>query len=78
MDRFFAFIIGFVGAILILKYRRFIKEAFGEIGFAERFFGSGGTNTLIVIIALLVFILGLMYAMGTLQGIITSVFGPLF
>ena len=65
-------------AYLMLKYRRAVKEFTGDIGFAERIFGMGGTNTFIIIFALVVFILSLMYALGTLQSVFSSLLGPFF
>ena len=53
MGSFFVIIIGWSLAILILYYRRPIKEFFGDIGFAEKYLGMGGTNTLIIIIGIL-------------------------
>lgn len=78
MDRWLIFIIGFVIAILILKFRGQIQGFTGDIAFAERIFGSGGTHTLIAVIALAVFIGFLMYALGTLQAILDAVLGPFF
>jgi len=78
MDKILVIIIFWPLAFMILKYRRRIKEFTGEIGFAERYLGMGGTNTLIVIIGILVFILSLMYALGTLQSFTGRVLGPLF
>ncbi len=76
--RWFVLICGSVLAVLILKYRRPIKEFTGNIGFAERIFGMGGTNTFIVVLGILVFVGSLLYFTGTLQGIVNSVVGPLF
>lgn len=78
MDKVLAILIGWPIAVLILKYRRPIKEFVGNVGFAERFLGSGGTNTLIVIIGIVVFVGSLMYATGTLQTILQSIIGPFF
>ncbi|MBD3360373.1 hypothetical protein GF366_01070 [Candidatus Peregrinibacteria bacterium] len=78
MGRFLVFIIGFAVAIVILKYRAQIKGFTGDIAFAERIFGVGGTNSLIVVVAILVFILSLMYSLGTLQAIMQSVLGGFF
>ena len=64
--------------VLILKYRRPIKEFTGDIEFAERYLGSGGTNTLIVLIGLACFILSLMWSLGTLQGILDATLGTFF
>jgi hypothetical protein len=68
MDRFFVFIIGFAVALLILKFRIAIKDFMGTVDFAERYLGS--TYNLVILIAFLVFLGSLMYAMGTLQGIL--------
>lgn len=78
MDRLLAAIIGLPLALIMLRYRRHIKDFTGDIAFAERYLGSGGTNTLIVLIAILVFVLSTMYALGTLQAIIQSVLGGFF
>lgn len=78
MDRVLAILIGFPLAILILKYRRPIKEFTGDVVFAEKIFGMGGTNTFIVVFAILLFIGSLMYAMGTFQGFLQGTVGKLF
>lgn len=71
-------ILGFTAFILILKFRAPIKDFIGDIGFAEKYLGSGGTHTFIVIFAFLCFILPLMYALGTLQALFRSTFGMFF
>lgn len=78
MDKVLAIIIGFPLAFLMLRYRRPIKEFTGDIGFAEKIFGMGGTNTFIVVFAILLFIGSLMYALGTFQGLLQSTLGKLF
>jgi hypothetical protein len=78
MDKWIVVLICWPLAYLVLRYRRAIKDFIGEIGFAEKIFGSGGTNTFIVIFGILVFVLSVMYAMGTLQAIIQNILGPLF
>ncbi|MBI2634915.1 hypothetical protein HYW82_04600 [Candidatus Peregrinibacteria bacterium] len=78
MDRFLAVIIGWPAAFLIIKYRLDIKHIIGEVGFAEKILGPGGTFTLIVIVAVLIFVGTLMYALGTLQGLIQVIFGRFF
>ena len=78
MDRWIVVLICWPLAYLILKYRRQVKEFTGDIGFAERIFGMGGTNSFIIIFGMLVFILSLMYALGTLQSIFSSLLGPFF
>ena len=78
MDKWLVVIISWPIAYLMLKYRRAVKEFTGDIGFAERIFGMGGTNTFIIIFAILVFILSLMYALGTIQTVFQTVLGPFF
>lgn len=78
MDKWIVVIISWPIAYLMLKYRRAVKEFTGDIGFAEKIFGMGGTNTFIIIFAMLVFILSLMYALGTLQNLFSSLLGPFF
>ena len=78
MDKFFVGIIGMPLALVIIYYRKQIKDFVGDIGFAEKIFGMGGTHTFIVVFAFFIFIFSLMYAMGTWQSISTEFLGPLF
>ena len=78
MSKFLVLVIGSVIAFLILRYRRPLKEFTGDIGFAEKYLGSGGTNTFIVLLGVAVFILSLMYSLGTLQSILDAFAGPFF
>lgn len=78
MDRILVILIGWPVCFLILYYRRKVKEFTGEIGFAERILGSGGTNTFIIIFAFLLFVGCLMYAVGTLQGFLQGTVGKIF
>ena len=71
-------VLGFAVMVVMLKYRRHVKNFTGDIAWAEKYLGSGGTNTLVVIIAVLVFILSLMYALGTIQTILQSTIGKFF
>ena len=76
--RLLVFIIGFVIAILILRYRLQIKDAIGDVGFAEKYLGVGGTHVMIVFIAIAVFVISLTYATGTLQGVLDTTLGGFF
>lgn len=76
--RFIVFFIGFAVSILIIKFRYNIQNFTGEFGFAERYLGAGGTNTFIVIMALLVFIGSLMYSLGTLDALVVNTVGRFF
>lgn len=78
MDRFFVGIIGIPLAFLILYYRRPLKEFIGDIAFAEQYLGVGGTNTFIIILGFLTFILSLMYALGSLQELLSGFLGRFF
>ena len=64
--------------VVMLKYRGAIKNFTGDIAFAEKYLGSGGTNTLIVILAVFAFIGSLMYAFGTLQSLLQNTIGGFF
>mgnify|MGYP003526773624 CR=1 FL=1 len=65
-------------SFLMLKYRRSLKEFVGNIGFAEKYLGMGGTNTFIVLLAILIFVVALMYALGTFQSLIQATLGRFF
>jgi len=78
MPKSIVLILGFIVAVLMLKYRGQIRDFTGEIGFAERYLGIGGTNRFIIIVAILVFVFSLMYALGTFEGAVTSTVGILF
>ena len=78
MDRIIVFVIGLPLGILMMIYRNQLKEITGDIEWAERNLGSGGTYTLLLFIGLLVSILSVMYAFGTLQAGFQGTFGGLF
>jgi len=78
MFRFFVAVLGFVLMLVILKYRLKIKDFIGDIAFAEKYLGSGGTFTLLILIAIGVFFLSLMYALGTLDTFVIGVIGRFF
>jgi amino acid permease len=59
-------------------YRGQIKDFVGDIGFAEKYLGPGGTHTFIIIFAFLCFFLSLMYYLGTLQSLLQSTLGRFF
>ena len=76
--KFLVLIFGSVASFFLLKYRREVKDFTGDISFAEKIFGMGGTNTFIVVFALLLFVGSLMYAFGTLDGLLEGIFGRFF
>ena len=63
---------------LILVFRPWVKRFTGNIGFAERYLGPGGTWTFLLVIGVGLFIIGLMWATGTLQNIFWGKFGGFF
>ena len=73
---------GFIGLILsflLIIYRVPVKHFMGDIGWAERYFGPGGTFTALLLIGVFGFIFSLMYMTGTLDlllgGFINTLFG---
>ncbi|MFA5792835.1 MAG: hypothetical protein WC897_03115 [Candidatus Gracilibacteria bacterium] len=70
-------LLGMAVGFLILLFRARIKDFTGDIGFAERYLGPGGTWTLFIIIGVATFILSLMWATGTLQSFTVGTFGSL-
>ncbi len=74
------FLQGLMGCILgflIVVFRPQIKGFTGDIGFAERYLGPGGTWTFLLFLGILIFILSLMWMFGTLQGFLLDTFGGL-
>jgi hypothetical protein len=78
MDRILAGVLGLPIGVLIIFYRFQLKQFTGDMDFAEKYLGAGGTYTFFIILGALVFILSLMYALGTLQDFIGGTFGRLF
>ncbi|MFA6521491.1 MAG: hypothetical protein WCT53_03850 [Candidatus Gracilibacteria bacterium] len=76
--RYLVGIIGFPLGMVIVVYRERIKRFTGDMAFAEKWFGIGGTYTAILIFGILVSMGSLMYMFGTLQSLTSSMFGPLF
>lgn len=75
---FFQGLLGMIAGMLIIIFRPKIKDVIGDVGFAERYLGPGGTWTFLLLVGVLVFILSLMWALGTLQEFFYKSAGPLF
>jgi hypothetical protein len=60
-------LIGVVLSILIIVYRVSIRNFIGQIGWAERRLGPGGTYTALLLFGLLLFFFSLMIMTGTLD-----------
>lgn len=78
MKNFLIIVLCWAVAFVMLKYRRHIKDFIGNVDFAEKYLGSGGTNTLIVLLALVFFFGSIAYVTGALGGFLDSFLGPLF
>lgn len=76
--RYLVGIIGFPLGILMVVYREPIKRFTGDMGFAEKWFGSGGTYTAILILGIVIAIGSIMWAFGTLQALFIGIFGSIF
>ena len=75
------FIVGIIGiplGIVIIYFRAKIKDFVGDVGFAEKYLGPGGTYTLIILLGVVVSIGALMYMFGTLQILLEGTVGRLF
>jgi len=70
-------IIAILGFLLIV-YREKVQQLTGDIGFAEQYLGGGGTFTFFLILGVMIFIGGLMWATGTLQAWFGSSLGTYF
>ena len=78
MDRILAFIIGVPLGFLIMIYRDQLKQLTGDIAWAEQYLGSGGTYNFFIIIGLVVTVLSIMYAFGSLQELTAGSIGVFF
>lgn len=76
--RYLIGLIGFPLGIVIVVYRERVKRFTGDIGFAEKWFGPGGTYTAILIFGLVFSLGSLMYMFGTLQALLGTLLGPFF
>jgi hypothetical protein len=52
---------------LLIVYREKVKGQTGDIGFAEQYLGSGGTYTFYLLLGVVMFVAGLMWATGSIQ-----------
>jgi hypothetical protein len=75
MNKIIVALIGFPLSFIFIIYRFKIKRFTGNIGFAERVFGAGGTYTLLLLVGIGIFITTLLYVTGTLQSVLQSFFG---
>ncbi len=78
MDKFLVGLFGFPFAFLLMIYRSQLKQITGEIDFAEKYLGPGGTYTFFIILGLGIFVFTVMYVFGTFQDIFNATLGSLF
>ncbi|PJC36896.1 hypothetical protein CO046_02920 [Candidatus Peregrinibacteria bacterium CG_4_9_14_0_2_um_filter_53_11] len=76
--RYLLGLVGFTLGLVIVVKREPIKRAIGDIAAFEKYFGPGGTYTGLLLMGLLLSFLSIMFAFGTLQSLISSIFGPFF
>jgi hypothetical protein len=66
--RFFLFVIGVFGGILLIIYHKTLAQAIGfRIGWAERYLGPGGTYTAYILFGLLAIVLGYLLGFGIID-----------
>jgi hypothetical protein len=76
--RFLTFLFFFALGIAIMYYREPIKRFTGSMGFAESWFGAGGTYTFYALFGLLVCIGSVLWITGTLDGFFQATLGRFF
>ena len=59
--RIFVGLIGCALAVLLIVYRVRVHDFIGQIGWAERHLGAGGTYTLLLLVGVFMFFFSLMY-----------------
>lgn len=65
MNKLIVFLIGFPIALLMILYRYQIIRFTGKFEWAETKLGSGGSYTLVIIFAMVIWIGCMMYALGS-------------
>jgi cell division protein FtsX len=76
--RFFAAIIGIILGLLYLKYNFQITRLLGPFATVEQYLGPGSTYGFHKIIALIIIIGSIMWALGTFQSALQQIVGPFF
>jgi hypothetical protein len=71
-------LIGMILSILVLIYRVPIRGFMGQIGWAEHYFGPGGTYTALLLVGVGGFFFSLIIMTGTLDWLIGGFFGRFF
>jgi hypothetical protein len=71
-------LIGMILSVLVLIYRVPIKHFIGSIGWAESYFGPGGTYTALLLVGVGGFFASLIIMTGTLDWLMGSFTGTFF
>ena len=71
-------LIGMIASLLILIYRVRIRGFMGTIGWAERYFGPGGTYTALLLVGVGGFFVSLIIMTGTVDWLLGSLVGRFF
>jgi hypothetical protein len=71
-------VIGIALGLLFIKFREQIHRVTGDVGFAEKYLGQGGTFTFFLLLGSATVILAILYMTGVLQSILPEMFGPYF
>lgn len=75
MHPYIAGLLGIIAGITILKYRKRVKDLLGNIGWAEKYLGMGGTHTIIVLAGFLTIVFSILYMFDGLGTVMGSLFG---
>lgn len=78
MSKFIIVSIFLLSGFFLLIYTKKVKDFSGSWGWAERYFGNGGTYTALKIIGLCCIFIAFAYGTGHLEEIAGSFLGPLF
>jgi len=76
-NKYVVFVIFLLGGFALLRYTRQTKQLTGSWGWAEKYFGMGGTYTAIKLVGLIAIIFSFAYLTGDLQRILLWVLGPM-
>ena len=76
--RFILFPIWFLLGLALVKYREAVQRFTGDIAFAEKWLGIGGTFRLYLLLGIAIMIASILYVTGTLDGFISGTFGRVF
>ncbi|MDP3975889.1 MAG: hypothetical protein Q8P95_03140 [bacterium] len=62
----------------LIYYRERVQSFTGNVGWAEKYLGVGGTFNLYLLLGLLTIIFAFLYLTGTLDSVLQSTFGRFF